>query len=560
MSLYGYDRPTTPRLERFATRQSVVFENAISQSSWTLPAHVSLLSGLNPNRHESNLAQPAAPSLRLMAEILREAKYSTMAVTGGAFLNPQYGLSQGFDRYFFDATPPHLDTEGGELQRGVKQAIKWMREYRERPFFMFLHTYEVHDPYRPRQPYFSRFTDLPPITVDIPPRTASADNGFVVTRSFADLLQQPELEHLSLLEAKELVSAAYDSGVAFADEQIGLVLDELIELNLRNRTIVVITSDHGELLGEKGRMGHLYLDHENIRVPLLIAVPPGLHRVPRVPEQVRSIDVLPTILDLVGREAEPDIDGSSLVPLMKGEVSAFPKDAFSYAARWNAGIALRLRDGRIYHFNDAPWIDRAEAEKLFGLQRPTISSTSLPSPEDPAMLRARVESEFFDEIPGLKLRLDNRNAATFTGIIDGWINPYNVKTIDMKCNCLEFRDRAAHFSIPPSESFTLVLMVQRENLSKLRLQLSGQIDLNSPEPSQYEGIVKLDKLAEGYSLMLTDSGFTESGSREADSPAASARIWRDIPINGYDAKAAAIGSALKRQLEALGYSAEIPTQ
>ena len=154
LSLYGYRKVTSPNIDSWAGHHGVTFSNVVAASPWTLPSHVSLLSGLDALSHGVNFPQDAAgKDVLFLAEALREAGYRTGAVTGGGFLRPEYGFHQGFDRFrWWPGEIGHPD----ELDDGLDTALRWIETWADGPFFLFFHTYEVHSPFHRREPHFER--------------------------------------------------------------------------------------------------------------------------------------------------------------------------------------------------------------------------------------------------------------------------------------------------------------------------------------------------------------------------------------------------------------------
>ncbi len=551
LSLYGYARQTSPHLDEWARSEAAVFRSAVAQAPWTLPSHVSMFTGLNPNRYESNMPNAANPGLTMLPEILRDAGYATAAVTGGAFLHPQYGFTQGFDRYSYAVTPPHADDSGREIEDGVAKALEWLDGHRNRSFFLFFHTYEVHDPYRPRQPYFRQFTDQPPITVKVPPRSSERSGGFEVRRAFSALASQEELNGLSSADIADLVSSAYDSGVAYADEQVSRLLKKLAELELQDNTIIVVTSDHGEMLGEHDSVGHVYLFEENILVPLIIAAPGGRGAGRVISDQVRSIDLVPTILDLAGVPREPDLDGQSLVSMMDGERSSLPPEAFTYAAMWNAGISLRYANRFKYVYNDTVWSPVAGVERFVRLDAAGDGAEAVVAgvSKEASDLKRRLREDFFDSLPGVRIRFRNSSASSFSGVLTGWANRYGIKSMDMECFCLEYQHPEVRFRVPPGEAFTVALLALRKNVD---LGLSLETMSEDGEPRAYRGRVTMEEIERRHIIHLTPSGWQIAGSGRGEHEVAISFRWQGAE-NLTDAADVEIDAALRAQLRALGY-------
>lgn len=304
LSTYGNSRPTSPAIDRLAS-EGVVFESAISHAAWTLPGFVGLMSGSQPSGrvYRGRLE-------RSLATDLKKAGYRTAAFTEGAWVSRRFGFQRGFDVFWekkgevFLGAAPGVAGSGG-IDATFDRAERWLRGNAGAPFFLLVHSYEVHLPYTRRT--FAR--DLPSGRID-------------GTYEVAQALEVTEGRTPVGPTEVEYVRALYEGGVAEADRHVGRLLRTLSELGIADRTLVVVTSDHGEELGERGPQrlgmhGRSVYD-EVIRVPLVIRYPRMADAVERVEAQVRLIDVAPTVLQLAGVRPEEQMEGRSLVPLMRG--------------------------------------------------------------------------------------------------------------------------------------------------------------------------------------------------------------------------------------------------
>lgn len=283
---YGYTRNTSPGIDALADR-SFVFLNAIAQFPSTPESHRSLFTGRYAFRGGR------APTL---AQILRQQGYRTAGFTGGGFVHRRFGLAGGFEHYYDEV-------EYNGLRDITPRLLTWLREGRNAPFFLFIHTYDIHCPYTPPEPYFSMFAgDYRP---DFELEGKCGLNFF-------------NQRALSAADV-EFISAVYDGGVRWVDHMVEKLLAEFDALGLNEDTIFVITSDHGEALGENGFFGHGRLSEEQIRVPLILRVPGA--RPQRIREPVQLVDVLPTALALLGIEPPPNLDGVDLTPILRGDFS-----------------------------------------------------------------------------------------------------------------------------------------------------------------------------------------------------------------------------------------------
>ena len=306
LSAYGNRRETTPNLDRLA-REGVLFETAVTNAPWTLAAMAALLAAEYPT------ARVFYDRLRLSrVETLRAAGWRTAAFTGGGFVSKYFGFDRGFDVFEevqgksqeFAPANPNWGKSG--IEPIFAQARRWLRESGDEPFFLLVHTYEPHMPYRRR------------LYAEGLERGGLGETYEIVHIAMAKEGQlpigEPELAY---------IRALYDGGVAASDRHVGELLDTLEKLGVADETLVVVTSDHGEDLGERvplqpGTHGHALYD-EQLLVPLIIHDPTRDYPVRRVAAQVRTIDVLPTVLEILGVGTAPDGRGRSLLPLMLGE-------------------------------------------------------------------------------------------------------------------------------------------------------------------------------------------------------------------------------------------------
>jgi choline-sulfatase len=332
MGFLGSERGLTPNLDALA-RQSVVFSRAYSQVPLTVPSHATILTGTYPQFHEvKDFAIPLGKDLPYAPAILRANGYRTAAFVGAMVLDPGARLAVGFDRGFdtydagFHQLLPGEDRYKSEERRGgevVEHALAWLQEHPRGPLFMWVHLYDPHDPYDPPEPYKSKYAAAP-----------------------------------------------YDGEIAYTDSAVGKFLDRLRARGLYDDAVIAVMADHGESLGDHGEDFHgFFLYDETIQVPLVIKLPGGTSAGKRIPSRVELVDVLPTILQAVGVSVPQQVQGISLLGLMKmkpdsaqgGEIPAavMSPDRPAYAetdyGHWAYGwSSLRaLRTGK-YLYVDAP--------------------------------------------------------------------------------------------------------------------------------------------------------------------------------------------------------------
>ncbi|MCI0585458.1 MAG: sulfatase-like hydrolase/transferase [Planctomycetes bacterium] len=293
---HGYARATSPRLDAWAAANAVVHRDALSTSSWTLPATASMGTGLAVHQHGLLGFPGTIPSAAAsVAERLRDAGYATYGVAEGGFLGGAFGFDRGFDLYHWGSTGSETDW------RGFLPEIR--RRGSGRPLFLFLHTYLVHSPYLPD----SRFED-----------SARPYAGWLADRpiDFAGVIE-PFLQGKLELgpEDRDHISRCYDAGIARMDSMLGEFLEEM-EGAFRDRDfLLIVTADHGEELFEHGGMGHgQTLYGEVLRIPLIVRFPGEQGRARAGVEEapVSILDIVPTILDYAGIPVPDDLPGTSL--------------------------------------------------------------------------------------------------------------------------------------------------------------------------------------------------------------------------------------------------------
>jgi choline-sulfatase len=314
---YGYAAAQTPALDRLAAR-GLRFTNATTVAPLTLPAHSSLMTGTFPGFHgvRDNGGFYLGDDQVTLAKLLRARGYQTGGFVSAFVLDHRWGIAQGFDRYYddFDLAKYRVDIGLDAVQRPasevVAKAIEWLDHDAARPFLAWVHLYEPHAPYDPPEPIRARF---PPTMI-----------------------------------------GAYDGEIATADIQVGRLIDHLGAAGRLDRTLVVLLGDHGESLGEHGEEQHGFFIYDaDVRIPLIVAGAGLPARV--VDDQVRIVDVMPTILQLLGIDVPGAVQGRSLLPLLRGAPLDLVAASETWYPRHHYGWSelTSIRDGR-YHFIAAP--------------------------------------------------------------------------------------------------------------------------------------------------------------------------------------------------------------
>jgi arylsulfatase A-like enzyme len=303
LSVYGYARPTSPNIDRFAQTASV-FTHAYSAATTTAPSITSLLTstcvsehGVTDNRSVFDNRFPTLPQL------LNHQGYATVAFVGNAVLRPSRRLNAGFDVYnaFLPGTEINRRLPERNAAQLTRAATTWLEEHDRERFFLWLHYQDPHAPYTPPEELHARFDPVTPSGKALPPAKDYTGEGGI-----------PDYARLPGITDPDVYVARYDEEILFADQQIGRLLARMRDLGLLERTMVVITADHGESLGENN---HYFTHGHNVTpeltdVPLLIYVPGRRPQPFRDP--VSLIDVAPTLLELLALPAPRTFAGRSL--------------------------------------------------------------------------------------------------------------------------------------------------------------------------------------------------------------------------------------------------------
>ncbi|MFC1890697.1 sulfatase [Thermodesulfobacteriota bacterium] len=342
LSCYGYERETTPFLDSFA-RGATLFENAIAQAPWTLPSHASFFTGTYPSVNDAHGEHMFLDdSFVTLAEMLRDRGYHTLCFSNNPYLSHFTGLDQGFNvleevwmKTFFLDDPllvslarevlaDRLPDNGARLTNRIIR--RWFeRNYNaEQPHFLFINYMDAHYPTRYLPGISERFL------------RGDLDAGDLEAFRIRNQLDfYPGGGGISEREF-EILNVLYDGGIRYLDSKIAEIIGFLESKGVLDDALVIIASDHGEEIGDHQEWGHQFALYDTlIRVPLILRLPGVFPEGLRVPEQVALIDILPTMLDLLGEELEPsnrpELAGQSLLGYLDGEPSE--RDIASELAR-----------------------------------------------------------------------------------------------------------------------------------------------------------------------------------------------------------------------------------
>lgn len=328
MGCYGYKRNTSPNIDKFA-KEGVLFENLTAASSWTVPSHMSMFTSLYPSVHGVESTKTClGDAVPTMAEILSKHGYTTAGFVTGPSLNHSMGFHRGFQFYDdFTVTLMHETNLFHDLdadKSGINQvptnhvitnlATAWMKKHAREKFFLFVHYWDCHNDYIPPAPYNNKFD----------PEYEGKENGRGVVG------RQKEIEKNVTAEDLAHLVALYDGEIAHTDHHLGKILCALDEMKIKEKTLVIIVSDHGEGFLEHGRLHHgNTLFEEAIHVPLIMRLPGVLPSGLRVKGNASHVDMLPTLLGLLGISKPPDIHGIDLSDACRGKGKVPARAVFS---------------------------------------------------------------------------------------------------------------------------------------------------------------------------------------------------------------------------------------
>jgi arylsulfatase A-like enzyme len=306
LGCYGYPKNTSPNIDLLA-EEGALFSQTFAQAPGTYPSHWSMMTALFPNNHYYyyHMDHFYNPSLLTLADLLREEGYSTSAFTGGAGVSARNGFAQGFDSYFEYIG---LGIEQESLEDLYRKTQNWLQAHKNRKFFLFLHTYEIHDPYIPPEEFRKKISQE-----KLKWNKAPLQRVFNWPRGRFKPLSEKEKDNLVVL---------YDGEIRYTDERlIEPLVDYLKNEDLYDQTMIIITSDHGEEFYEHKGWGHsTSLYNEQLSVPLIIKFPHAKYRDQKVSQIVRSVDIVPTIMDILDIKVSGyEFDGESLIPLLSGK-------------------------------------------------------------------------------------------------------------------------------------------------------------------------------------------------------------------------------------------------
>jgi len=319
LGVYGYRHDTTPHLDNFA-QQATVFETAISSSSWTLPAMMSVMTSTEPVIHRvEDDGHFLTANLTTVAEQFQSAGFRTGAFVSHYYVSSNFGFNKGFSNFEEFGQQTHKPMSNPTAEQLNEKVLPWLTAQQTKPFFLYIHYFDPHWDYIPPDRFHEPF-----------------DTGYTGPISGHDfwttfnLFKSPSLRLPP--GARDHIVSLYDGEIRYWDYQFGILLEHLTTIGIREQVSIMFMADHGEEFEDHKSLGHFHtLYDELIRVPLIIQLPRDARQVTdikRYSQMVSSIDVAPTALALAGLPSPIQFRGNSLLPLIRGQQES-PREIIS---------------------------------------------------------------------------------------------------------------------------------------------------------------------------------------------------------------------------------------
>ncbi len=330
LSAYGYFRETSPNIDSFST-QGVLFENTVVEAPFTMVSVASLFTSQYPYTHgvrdHPDVRNHTLNKQSLtLAEVLNNAGYVTAGITANSLISPQKGYDQGFNVYKYADIASDVNNK----------SIKWLNKNFQKKFFLYIHYIDPHLAYAPPNEHIQTFD-----------KDYEGEFKYSFQRPIKDKIFVSDLSERDFNHA----IALYDEEIKYTDSQIGILLVKIKELGIFDNSIIIITADHGESLGEHGvYFAHdFYLYDPMVRVPLIIKFPNNQYKNKKINDVVRVIDIMPSILDIAHISSANIYQGVSLVPtISEGKKMNFYAYAESCSYRPNYGFTIPMEQQRFY--------------------------------------------------------------------------------------------------------------------------------------------------------------------------------------------------------------------
>jgi len=369
---YGYDRATTPSLDALA-KDGVVFEDAVSVSSWTLPTHMSMLTGVLPTRHGLRQSQKKFPSVPYLPNLLAERSYESVGIVSSLLLTPTFGFDEGFDRYYALVDVP--------AARLVDTAIREMAASETGDRFLFLHLFDAHWPYFPPEELIARFGERP--------------------KDMSELLKKViDRRPPSGPEEIEGLKRLYDAEVFQIDRELGRFIEALKAAGRYDESLIVVTADHGEGFYEHGFWQHSEVIYNEVsHIPLIVKWPGNAPK-GRVATVVSQLHIFPTILEAASLTTPHDRKGlAAVVGSSSNSESALSEITWEGNELRGPAMKVAVRKGPLKYVatfegdvNDPEFVSRLVREELYDLSQDRAEKNDLFGQRDVESFRSEVRS------------------------------------------------------------------------------------------------------------------------------------------------------------------------
>ncbi len=391
LSCYGYPRPTSPAIDTLA-REGVLFIDCLANSTSTAPSHMSIFTGQYPSRHRLLANGGSTIPSHTLADILSDYGWKTAAFTGHGSLQEKFGHGLGFDTFEsgVNETRTGIQRFTRNLPGVMPSALSWLDENQEDPFFLFLHGYDPHCPYWAPESWQDKFVTHPVEDFELEGQCGSP----YFSEALFDGDFPTNLQYLNDM---------YDAEIRAADQALGGLFQQLKRRKLFEKTVVIFTSDHGEVLGNHGFVGHTSLWEEEMRIPFVVRFPDKRWQGTRRRDPVQQVDILPTALSALGVPIPGGTQGMDLYSMLEREESVAPdrmrlcevSDSYSvrFGPRWKLASGSRGE------------VRRGSADGLYDLENDPAEGVNLVELEQGRAkfeeLRARFEAwRHEDEVEG----------------------------------------------------------------------------------------------------------------------------------------------------------------
>jgi arylsulfatase A-like enzyme len=389
LGTYGFQLETSPAIDRLA-KQGVVFERAIAGASFTTASHASIMTSRYTREHTIGYknGETRLEGITTLAEIFGREGYQTAAFIGNLVLDRTSGLDQGFETY--DAELPNVERNRKLVFERIAEyttesALHWLKNRDSRPFFLWVHYQDPHGPYTPPPGFKGRFR----------PDFRSDEKPLQILKGPAGLNGIPSYQNIDGIRRPSIYRASYAEEIAYADRWIGELISHVDAIKAETKPIVMFTADHGESLGEENRyfMHGTSTTPDQAHIPMILRAP-GLPAERRT-EIVHHVDVMPTILELVGIEAPAETSGIALGPVLRGDsplpdrlvycdegfdLSAYGSGGFvrvggiQAAWDWSEPGQPEAMAPRWFEYRWTPGEDWQAADSIEGISKDTIRS------------------------------------------------------------------------------------------------------------------------------------------------------------------------------------------